>query len=99
MQIIGIGGGRVGAGLAQSLSQRGHAVTVVDQEPVAFARLGARFTGHTVRGLCFDREVRRHAGIGRADGLAAVTGSDATHIVSARLARQECHVPRVVARL
>ena len=99
MKIIVIGCGRVGAGLAQSLSQRGHAVTVVDKEPAAFARLGAGFTGHTATGLCFDREVLLHAGIGRADGLAAVTGSDATNLVTARLARQEFHVPRVVARL
>ena len=38
-------------------------------------------------------------GIGRADGLAAVTGSDETNLVTARLARQAFHVPRVVARL
>ena len=99
MQIIVIGCGRVGAGLAQNLSQRGHAITVVDKEPAAFARLGASFTGRTMAGLCFDREVLLHAGIGRADGLAAVTGSDETNLVTARLARQAFHVPRVVARL
>jgi trk system potassium uptake protein TrkA len=99
MQFIVIGCGRVGAGLAQSLSQRGHAVTVVDQEPAAFVRLGAGFQGQTVAGLSFDREVLLHAGIGRTDGLAAVTGSDVTNLVTARLARHVFHVPRVVARL
>ena len=99
MQFIVIGCGRVGAGLAQHLSQRGHAVTVVDREPTAFGRLGAGFQGRTVTGLSFDREVLLHAGIGRTDGLAAVTGSDATNLVTARLARQVFHVPRVVARL
>jgi len=99
MQFIVIGCGRVGAGLAQHLSQRAHAVTVVDREPTAFGRLGAGFQGHTVTGLSFDREVLLHAGIGRTDGLAAVTGSDATNLVTARLARQVFHVPRVVARL
>lgn len=99
MQFIIIGCGGVGAGLAQSLSQRGHVVTVVDQEPSALARLGAGFQGHTVAGRSFDRAVLLHAGIGRTDGLAAVTGSDATNLVTARLARHVFHVPRVVARL
>jgi trk system potassium uptake protein TrkA len=39
------------------------------------------------------------AGIERADGLAAVTGSDEANTVIARLARQVFRVPRVVARL
>jgi trk system potassium uptake protein TrkA len=39
------------------------------------------------------------AGIERADGLAAVTGSDEANVVTARLARHVFQVPRVVARL
>jgi len=38
-------------------------------------------------------------GIEHTDGLAAVTGSDDTNVVLARLARQVFQVPRVVARL
>lgn len=99
MQFLIVGCGRVGVGLAQSLSQGGHAVTVIDPEPAALARLGAGFPGRTVGGVSFDREVLLQAGIGRTDGLAAVTGSDATNLVTARLARHVFHVPRVVARL
>ena len=75
-------------GLAQRLSQRGQAVTVVDQEATAFERLGPKFTGQTVLGAALDREVLLQAGIERVDGLAAVTGSDDTNVVIARLARQ-----------
>jgi trk system potassium uptake protein TrkA len=39
------------------------------------------------------------ASIERADGLAAVTGSDEANVVLARLARQVFRVPRVIARL
>jgi trk system potassium uptake protein TrkA len=74
-------------------------VTVVDQETAAFERLGPRFTGHTVLGAALDREVLLQAGIERVDSLAAVTGSDDTNVVLARLARQVFRVPRVVARL
>jgi trk system potassium uptake protein TrkA len=85
--------------LAQSLSQRGQVVVVVDQEETAFERLGPRFMGQTVLGTGLDRDVLLQAGIARADGLAAVTGSDDTNVVLARLARQVFRVPRVVARL
>ena len=99
MKLIIIGCGRVGAGLAQTLSQRGHTVTVVDKESAAVTALGPSFKGQTLIGSCFDRDVLLRAGIERADGLAAVTGSDETNVVTARLARQVFRVPKVVARL
>jgi trk system potassium uptake protein TrkA len=99
MKIIVIGCGRVGAGLAQTLSQRAHQVTVVDSNPDTFERLGRSFKGQTVEGIGFDRDVLKQAGIERADGLAAVTSSDETNVVTAQVARQMFHVPRVVARL
>ena len=99
MQSIIIGCGRVGAGVAQSLSQRGQVVMVVDHEATAFERLGTGFKGQTLLGAGLDRDVLRQAGIERTDGLAVVTGSDDTNVVIARLARQVFRVPRVVARL
>ena len=99
MHSIIVGCGRVGAGLAQNLSQRGQVVMVVDHEATAFERLGTGFKGQTLLGASLDRDVLLQAGIERADGLAVVTGSDDTNVVIARLARQVFRVPRVVARL
>nr|MBC7245844.1 NAD-binding protein [Chloroflexota bacterium] len=99
MKIIIIGCGRLGAGLAKLLSLQGHAVTVVDSDPLAFERLGPAFKGKTVVGIGFDHEVLIQAGIERADCLAAVTASDDANVVAARLASQVFHVPKVVARL
>jgi trk system potassium uptake protein TrkA len=99
MRILIIGCGRVGAGLATTLITRGHSVTVVDKDPLAFEKLGEKFKGQTIPGIGFDREVLLKAGIERADGLAAVTASDETNVVAARIARDIFHVPRVVARL
>jgi trk system potassium uptake protein len=99
MKLIIIGCGRVGVGLARTLSQRGHAVTVVDKDPGAVTGVGPTFTGQTIIGSGFDRDVLLQAGIARADGLAAVTGNDEANAVIARLARQVFRVPRVVARL
>jgi len=99
MKIIIIGCGRVGSGLALSLSHRGHTVTVIDKDPSALEGLGSAFQGRTVHGGAFDRDVLLKAGIEHTDGVAAVTGSDEVNFVSARLAKQIFRVPRVVARL
>lgn len=99
MKFLVVGCGRVGAGLAKTLVGYGHSVAVVDKDPVAFERLGDQFKGQTFSGIGFDREVLLKAGIERADGLAAVTASDETNVVIARIARDIFRVPRVVARL
>lgn len=99
MKLIIIGCGRVGAGLARTLAQRGHAVTVIDKDPVAVRGMGTLWTGQTLIGSAFDRDVLLQAGIERADGVAAVTGSDEANVVIARLARQVFRVPRAIARL
>lgn len=99
MQLVIVGCGRTGAELARVLGLRGHAVTMVDRDPATFERLGPSYTGQTVTGIGFDREVLLRAGIERADGLAAVTGNDEANVVIGRVARQAFQVPRVVARL
>lgn len=99
MKLIIIGCGRWGSNLAAMLSQQGHTLAVVDKDPKAFERLGPKFSGTTVPGIGFDREVLLQAGIERADGLAAVTASDEANVVTARIARQVFRVPRVVARM
>jgi trk system potassium uptake protein TrkA len=99
MRIIIIGCGHTGAGLARELSLAGHAVTVVDSNAAAFERLGPSFKGEMITGVGFDRDVLLRAGIERADGLGAVTSSDETNVVTARVAREVFHVPKVVARV
>jgi trk system potassium uptake protein TrkA len=99
MKIIIIGCGRVGCGLAEALTLQRHSVTVIDRDPATFERLGPHFVGRTITGIGFDREVLLDAGIERADGLAAVTETDETNAVIARIAHLVFRVPRVVARL
>lgn len=99
MRIIIIGCGKLGAGLADTLDNRGIEVAVVDREPSAFRRLGSSFRGKTVAGGGVERQTLLAAGIERADGLAAVTANDEVNVVAGRLARRLFHVPRVVARL
>ncbi len=94
-----MGCGRLGSTLAHKLDAVGHSVAVVDQNADAFRRLGAEFGGTTVTGIGFDRDVLREAGIERADAFAAVSSGDNSNIISARLARENYGVARVVARI
>lgn len=99
MHVVIMGCGRVGSTLAHSLEARGHSVAIVDQDANAFRRLGADFSGLTVTGIGFDRDVLREAGVERADAFAAVSSGDNSNIISARLARETFGVSRVVARI
>lgn len=99
MKIIIVGCGRLGSGLAQALSQSGHAITVIDMNPLAFELLPSSFNGQKITGVGFDHDVLVEAGIERADALAAVTSSDEANAVIARVASQVFRVPRVVAQL
>jgi len=99
VHIVIMGCGRVGSTLAHTLEARGHSVAVIDQDPDAFRRLGSEFTGLTVTGIGFDRDVLTAAGIENADAFAAVSSGDNSNIISARLARETFGVDRVVARI
>ena len=99
MHIVIMGCGRVGSTIAHSLEAKGHSVAVIDQDADAFRRLGTEFTGITVNGIGFDRDVLTAAGIEHADAFAAVSSGDNSNIISARLARETFGVARVVARI
>jgi trk system potassium uptake protein len=99
MKIIIIGCGRVGSGLARMLSNRGHLVTMIDNDPLSFERLGKSYKGKTIVGIGFDRQALLDAGIEKADAFAAVTASDEANAVAARIAKNVFKVPRVVARI
>ena len=99
MKVIIMGCGRVGEQVARLMSDEGYAVTVVDYDANALARLGPQFKGQKVKGIGFDRRVLIAAGIEQTDAFAATSSSDNVNIVAARLARNVFHVPKVVARL
>lgn len=99
MRIVIVGCGRIGSGLAQALDKAGHEIYVIDNNPAAFGKLNPAFTGKTIEGVGFDRDVLLKARIDRADAVAAVTSSDESNAVIAQLARDAYRVPKVVARM
>ncbi len=99
MHVVVMGCGRVGSSVATGLERLGHSVAVIDRDPTAFRRLSADFVGRQVSGMGFDREVLLSAGIERAGAFAAVSSGDNSNIISARVARENFGVERVVARI
>ncbi|WP_414937535.1 potassium channel family protein [Amycolatopsis sp. cmx-11-51] len=99
MHVVIMGCGRVGASLAAALERLGHEVAVIDKNRQAFRRLGSDFHGQQVVGVGFDRQVLIQAGIERAGAFAAVSSGDNSNIISARVARENFGVDKVVARI
>jgi trk system potassium uptake protein TrkA len=98
MHVVVVGCGRVGSGLAISLTAEGHSVAVMDKNPKAFRRL-KDWEGPRIVGSGFDRDDLEKAGAVGADALAAVTSGDNTNIMTVRIARETYLIPNVVARI
>lgn len=99
MHVIIGGCGRVGAELADRLSDEGHDVVVIDSSEQALRRVGAAFNGEVLVGDITDKDLMIRAGIEHADALAAVTQSDNANLMAVEIAAELFGVPHTVARL
>jgi trk/ktr system potassium uptake protein len=99
MNVVIMGCGRVGGELTVQLAKAGHRVAIVDKRAEAFDRLPPGFEAQKVVGVGYDRDVLEEAGIKEAEAFIAVSNGDNSNILSARIAREYYHVPRVVARI
>lgn len=98
MHVIIMGCGRVGSELSNALVEE-HEVSIIDKNPEAFHAYPPGEKARQIVGLGFDRDVLEDAGIKDADGFVAVSSGDNSNIVSARVALEYYHVPRVIARI
>lgn len=99
MRYLIVGCGRVGSALAKLLDADGHEVIVVDENPAAFKRLGAKFKGHVEVGTGIDYDVLKRAGAERAEGFIAVTDGDNRNVMAALIAQRMFKIKRIVARI
>src|SRR5207248_9280295 len=81
------------------LARAGHSVAIIDKSAGAFDRLPPGFEARQIVGMGFDREVLEDAGIKESGAFVAVSSGDNSNIVSARVAREHYHVPKVIARI
>jgi trk system potassium uptake protein len=99
MKYLIVGCGRVGATLAKLLTAEAHDVTVVDENPAAFKRLGSNFPGRVEVGTGIDYDVLKRCGAETADGFVAVTDGDNRNVMAALIAQRMFKIKKIVARI
>jgi trk system potassium uptake protein TrkA len=99
VRVLIMGCGRVGSELSHALGKAKHDVVVIDKRAEAFYKYPPGEHARQIVGLGFDRDVLEEAGIRDADAFIAVSSGDNSNIVSARVALEHYHVPKVIARI
>lgn len=94
-----IGCGRLGANLANTLSDNGEDVLIIDKNKEAFRKFSPAFGGLSLNGDATDLDVLQEAQINNATTVIAVTNNDNANILVAQVAREMFHIERVIARL
>ncbi len=100
MRVVISGAGAVGRHLAADLIGRGHAVTLVEQNPIHLedAKEWVPEVASVLGDAC-EPWVLEKADLRSADVVVAATGDDEDNLVTSLLAKQEYGVPRVLARV
>ena len=100
MKVVVTGAGAVGRHLASDLADRGHTVTLIDQDPAVVQKVQEWAPNVTVvLGDACEPWVLEEAELKEAEVVVAATGDDEDNLVTSLLAKQEFAVPRVLARV
>ncbi|MEO8477539.1 MAG: TrkA family potassium uptake protein [Actinomycetota bacterium] len=100
MRVVVTGGGAVGRHLSADLAERGHQVTLIEQESHVVDKIRPVIPDvHVVLGDACEPWVLEEAELAQADVVVAATGDDEDNLVTSLLAKQEFAVPRVLARV
>jgi trk system potassium uptake protein TrkA len=100
MRVVVTGAGAVGRHLASDLADRGHTVTLIDQDPAVVQKVQEWAPSvAVVLGDACEPWVLEQAELKHAEVVVAATGDDEDNLVTSLLAKQEFAVPRVLARV
>ena len=99
MNILVVGGGFLGRGLAEDLDRFGHDVAVIDESAENLAQLSPDFQGVTTVGFPMDMVSLQEAGIEGCDAVAVVTSDDNLNIAVGQIAKDVFGIGKVVARI
>jgi trk system potassium uptake protein len=100
MKVIIIGGGHVGAYIAELLLKNNCSVKVIENREPVFAKLKNEIPADNILfGSGTDPDILESAGVAEADVVASVTGTDEINLVASTIAKFEFAVPRVIARV
>lgn len=88
LKIIIIGCGKVGRTLVEQLSQEGHDITIIDKNRERISQLANLYDVMGLVGNGASYNIQKEAGIGNADLIIAVTGSDELNLLCCTIATQ-----------
>jgi len=94
-----IGCGRLGATLANRLSDEGDDVLIIDRKKESFRKLSPSFGGIALAGDATNMNVLYESEIEKATGIILVTDSDNTSIMIAQIVKEIFKKDYVIARL
>ncbi|OIP38004.1 hypothetical protein AUJ95_07405 [Candidatus Desantisbacteria bacterium CG2_30_40_21] len=99
MNIVIVGGGKVGFRLAGLLVKDKHEIAIVEKNRIVCEDIASDLNILVIHGDGCESRYLEDAGIREADVLATVTGNDEDNIVICQLAKKKFDIPRTVARV
>jgi trk system potassium uptake protein len=99
MYVIVVGAGKVGWNLARELLEKGHEVTLIENDRERYATVEQELEHNIQYGDASELWVLERAGIQRADMVIAVTGDDEDNMLICQVATEKYLVDRIIARV
>ena len=99
MNVIVIGGGKVGYYLAETLLEHGHKPFVIETDKETCRKIANNLDIPVINGDGTTLEALESAGVESCDAFVSVTGQDQVNLIACQLAKQRYGVARTVARV
>lgn len=99
MNVVVIGGGKVGFYLCKTLIEHGHQPRIIEQNKETCEYMANQLDINIINGDGSTIDVLQSAHVEKADSVIAVTGQDQDNLVACQLAKKIFNVPKTVARV
>jgi trk system potassium uptake protein TrkA len=99
MYVIVVGAGKVGWNIARELLEKGHEVTLIENDRERYQTVEQELEHNIQYGDASELWVLERAGVQRADMMIAVTGDDEDNMLICQVAKEKYLVDRIIARV
>jgi trk system potassium uptake protein len=99
MYVIVVGAGKVGWNIARELLEKGHEVTLIENDRERYQTVEQELEHNIQYGDASELWVLDRAGVQRADMVIAVTGDDEDNMLICQVAKEKYLVDRIIARV